>query len=50
MVFEMKHITKTYDTVVANDDVSLHLNRGAGEGRKRIRRAGRCSPPRSAAW
>ena len=28
MVFEMKHITKTYDTVVANDDVSLHLNRG----------------------
>ena len=28
MVFEMKHITKTYDTVVANDDVSLHLNPG----------------------
>ena len=28
MVFEMKHITKTYDTVVANDDVSLHLNQG----------------------
>ena len=28
MVFEMKHITKTYDAVVANDDVSLHLNRG----------------------
>jgi len=28
MVFEMKHITKTYDEVVANDDVSLHLNRG----------------------
>ena len=28
MVFEMKHITKTYDTVVANDDVSLHLNKG----------------------
>ena len=28
MVFEMKHITKTYDSVVANDDVSLHLNRG----------------------
>ena len=28
MVFEMKHITKTYDTVVANDDVSLHLNEG----------------------
>lgn len=28
MVFEMKHITKTYGSVVANDDVSLHLNRG----------------------
>ena len=28
MVFEMKHITKTYDDVVANDDVSLHLNKG----------------------
>ncbi|MBQ6594384.1 MAG: ABC transporter ATP-binding protein [Clostridia bacterium] len=28
MVFEMKHITKVYDTVVANDDVSLHLNKG----------------------
>ncbi len=28
MVFEMKHITKTYDDVVANDDVSLHLNEG----------------------
>lgn len=28
MVFEMKHITKTYGGVVANDDVSLHLNRG----------------------
>ena len=28
MVFEMKHITKTYDAVVANDDVSLHLNEG----------------------
>ena len=28
MVFEMKRITKTYDAVVANDDVSLHLNRG----------------------
>ena len=28
MVFEMKHITKTYGTVVANDDVSLHLNEG----------------------
>ncbi|MDO4867928.1 MAG: ABC transporter ATP-binding protein [Clostridia bacterium] len=28
MIFEMKHITKTYDTVVANDDVSLHLNPG----------------------
>lgn len=28
MVFEMKHITKTYDNVVANDDVSLHLNEG----------------------
>ena len=28
MVFEMKHITKIYDKVVANDDVSLHLNRG----------------------
>ncbi len=28
MVFEMRHITKTYDSVVANDDVSLHLNRG----------------------
>lgn len=28
MVFEMKHITKVYDKVVANDDVSLHLNRG----------------------
>jgi len=28
MVFEMKHITKTYDSVVANDDVSLHLNPG----------------------
>lgn len=28
MVFEMKHITKTYDTVVANDDVSMHLNEG----------------------
>lgn len=28
MVFEMKHITKTYGSVVANDDVSLHLNQG----------------------
>lgn len=28
MVFEMKHITKTYGSVVANDDVSLHLNPG----------------------
>ena len=28
MVFELNHITKTYDAVVANDDVSLHLNRG----------------------
>ena len=28
MIFEMKHITKTYGKVVANDDVSLHLNRG----------------------
>lgn len=28
MVFEMKHITKTYGPVVANDDVSLHLNPG----------------------
>ena len=28
MVFEMKHIVKTYENVVANDDVSLHLNRG----------------------
>ncbi len=28
MIFEMKHITKTYGSVVANDDVSLHLNRG----------------------
>ena len=28
MIFEMKHITKTYDSVVANDDVSLHLNPG----------------------
>ena len=28
MVFEMKHITKTYGPVVANDDVSLHLNEG----------------------
>ena len=24
----MKHITKVYDSVVANDDVSLHLNKG----------------------
>ena len=28
MIFEMKHITKIYDSVVANDDVSLHLNEG----------------------
>ena len=28
MVFEMKHIVKTYGQVVANDDVSLHLNQG----------------------
>ncbi len=28
MIFQMKHITKTYDNVVANDDVSLHLNEG----------------------
>ena len=28
MIFEMKHITKTYGSVVANDDVSLHLNEG----------------------
>ena len=24
----MKHITKSYGSVVANDDVSLHLNEG----------------------
>ena len=28
MVFEMKHITKAYGPVLANDDVSLHLNAG----------------------
>ena len=28
MIFEMKNIVKVYDNVVANDDVSLHLNRG----------------------
>ena len=28
MIFEMKNIVKMYDNVVANDDVSLHLNRG----------------------
>ena len=28
MIFEMKHIVKQYDSVLANDDVSLHLNRG----------------------
>ncbi|MBQ9951960.1 MAG: ABC transporter ATP-binding protein [Clostridia bacterium] len=28
MIFEMKNITKMYDSVCANDDVSLHLNRG----------------------
>ena len=28
MIFEMKNIVKVYDKVVANDDVSLHLNRG----------------------
>lgn len=28
MIFEMKNIVKMYDTVCANDDVSLHLNRG----------------------
>ena len=28
MIFEMKHIVKMYDSVCANDDVSLHLNRG----------------------
>jgi len=28
MIFEMKNIVKVYDSVIANDDVSLHLNRG----------------------
>ena len=28
MIFEMKNIVKMYDSVCANDDVSLHLNRG----------------------
>lgn len=28
MIFEMKHIVKVYDKVCANNDVSLHLNRG----------------------
>ena len=28
VVFEMKHITKTYGRVVANDDVSIKLNQG----------------------
>lgn len=28
MIFEMKNIVKVYDKVRANDDVSLHLNRG----------------------
>lgn len=28
MIFEMKHITKIYGNVLANDDVSLHLNEG----------------------
>ena len=28
MIFEMKNITKVYDNVVANDNVSLHLNKG----------------------
>ncbi len=28
MIFEMKNITKMYDSVCANNDVSLHLNRG----------------------
>ncbi len=27
-IFEMKNIVKMYDSVCANDDVSLHLNRG----------------------
>lgn len=28
MIFEMKNIVKMYDSVCANDNVSLHLNRG----------------------
>ena len=28
MIFEMRNIVKMYDNVCANDDVSLHLNRG----------------------
>ena len=28
MIFEMRNITKVYDRVIANDDVSLHLNKG----------------------
>ncbi len=28
MIFEMKNIVKMYDSVCANDDVSLHLNKG----------------------
>ena len=43
MVFEMKHITKTYDAVVANDDVSLHLNQG--EILSIVGETGRASPP-----
>ena len=27
-IFEMQHIDKLYDTLLANDDVSIHLNQG----------------------
>ncbi|MGL5676433.1 MAG: ATP-binding cassette domain-containing protein, partial [Cellulosilyticaceae bacterium] len=28
MLLEMKHIMKTYDNVIANNDINIHLNQG----------------------